>query len=201
MSSRNLVLHYLSVFQRKILAIFPSLSIVGSHVVSLSITTSTSSVWQSPRTDWKVLQIFVGPLRKVVYHLCRGRKLNPQKMSIIGVDLLSLRAHLKIFTMTLRGVSGRGLSSRALACQKFNCVIVCDVMVGVAKPRKWSSKKCNMLHLKKSWSTFDWWHWEAIRVLSKSKATFSISIFIIQIIYTVFVIYFFLFLSVHTQFV
>lgn len=79
MSSRNLLLHYLSVFQRKILAISPSLSIVGSHVVSLSITTSTSSVWQSQRTDWKVLQIFVGPLRKVVYHLCRAENLTRKK--------------------------------------------------------------------------------------------------------------------------
>lgn len=68
--------------------------------------------------------------------ICAGAaELNPQKMSIIGVDLLSLRAHLKIFTMTLRGVRWRG-GFTALACQKFNCVIVCDVMVGVAKPRK-----------------------------------------------------------------
>lgn len=41
--------------------------------------------------------------------ICAGAaELNPQKMSIIGVDLLSLRAHLKIFTMTLRGVRWRG---------------------------------------------------------------------------------------------
>lgn len=41
--------------------------------------------------------------------ICAGAaELNPQKMSIIGVDLLSLRAHLKIFTMTLRDLRWRG---------------------------------------------------------------------------------------------